>query len=111
VIPFSILDLEPEGRITCRECGKQYILNQTLFDKIRRFENLLEAVYQARDILGSANVAIAFRDEEVKVPYRLLLTRLNTLLTLNINGKETTFRFRVEPVTMIDDKEKIQVSE
>ena len=111
VIPFSILDLEPDGPITCKECGKQYIFNEDLFNKIRRFENLLEAVYQARDILGSANVAIAFRDEEVKVPYRLLLTRLNTLLTLNINGKETTFRFRVEPVTMIDDKENIQVAE
>ncbi len=110
-ISFSILDLEAGGRLTCTQCGKQYMFNQELSGKIKRFEYLLAAVYNARDILGSANVAIAFRDEEVKVPYRLLLTRLNTLLTLNVNGKETTFRFRVEPLSMIDEREKIQVSE
>ena len=104
-ICFSILDIGADARLDCRHCGKQYVFNEDLLAKIRRFEQLLQAVYNARDVLGAANVGIAFRDEEVKVPYRLLLTRLNTMLTLNIGGKETTFRFRVEPLSMIDKKE------
>lgn len=100
-VAFSILQLDAEGRLTCDSCSKGYVFTSELLDKVKRFERLLVAVYEARDMLGSANVGIAFGTEEVKVPYRLLLTRLNTLLTLNIGDKETVFRFRVEPLTMI----------
>ena len=103
-VAFSILQPDADGRLSCSSCGKGYFFNSELLDKIKRFERLLAAVYDARDVLGSANVGIAFKDEEVKVPYRLLLTRLNSLLTLNIGDKETVFRFRVEPLTMIQDK-------
>jgi len=102
VVAFSLLQLEPEGRLQCEHCGKQYVLNAALLDKIKRFEQLLRAVYNARDMLGSANVGIAFKGEEVKVPYRLLLTRLNTMLTLNVGDKETIFRFRVEPLKIVE---------
>ena len=103
-VAFSILQLDTEGRLSCPACGKGYFFNNDLLDKVKRFERLLAAVYDARDVLGSANVGIAFKDEEVKVPYRLLLTRLNSLLTLNIGDKETIFRFRVEPLTMIQQE-------
>ncbi len=102
VLAFSLLQLQPEGRLQCEQCGKQYCFNSELLDKIQRFEKLLQAVYNARDMLGSANVGIAFKDEEVKVPYRLLLTRLNTMLTLNVGEKETIFRFRVEPLKIVE---------
>jgi hypothetical protein len=100
-ICFSILDIGPDARLSCQHCHTHYTFNAELLDKIQRFERLITAVYQARDILGSANVGIAFGEEEVKVPYRLLLTRLNTMLTLNIGGKETIFRFRVEPLSIV----------
>jgi hypothetical protein len=101
-LSFSLLALEPDARLTCASCGKQYVFNEALLDKIKRFERLLHAVYEARDILGDANVGIAFKDEEVRVPYRLLLTRLNTMLTLSVNGNDTVFRFRVEPLQVVE---------
>jgi len=104
-VAFSILQVDAAGRLACATCGKGYGFTSELLDKVRLFERLLAAVYDARDLLGSANVGIAFRDEEVKVPYRLLLTRLNSLLTLNIGEKETVFRFRVEPLTMLSERD------
>ncbi len=103
-ISFSILRMGPDEVLTCAPCGKQYFFNEEFLDKIRRFENLLAAVHDVKDMLDSTSVAIAFRDEEVKVPYRLLLTRLNTMLTLKINDKETTFRFRVEPLNIVEEQ-------
>jgi len=99
-ISFSILKMEPDEVLTCAECGKKYFFNEKFLDQIIRFEKLLDAVHNVKDMLDTTNVAIAFGDEEVKIPYMLLLTRLNTMLTLNIDGKETTFRFRVEPLNM-----------
>lgn len=102
VISFSILKMEPSEVLTCKDCSKKYFFNEDFFNKIKRFENLLAAVHNVKDMLDTTNVAIAFGDEEVKIPYRLLLTRLNTMLTLNIDGKETTFRFRVEPLNITE---------
>ena len=99
-ISFSILKMEPDEVLTCKECNKKYFFNEKFFDQIVRFEKLLEAVHNVRDMLDTTNVAIAFGDEEVKIPYRLLLTRLNTMLTLKMDGKETIFRFRVEPLNL-----------
>ena len=95
--------MEPDEVLTCMECEKRYFFNEKFLDKITRFENLLAAVHNVKDMLDTTNVAIAFGDEEVKIPYRLLLTRLNTMLTLKVDGEETTFRFRVEPLNMTND--------
>ena len=103
MIAFSILSMGDDSGLTCSKCGKQYRFNKDLLDKIRRFEKLLVAVHDVKDMLESASIAIAVKDEEVKVPYRLLLTRLNTLLKLSVNGKDLTFRFRVDPISLIGD--------
>jgi len=102
-VSFSILEMADDSVLTCSKCGKQYKFDKELLGKIRRFENLLVAVHDVKDMLETANIAIAVKDEEVKVPYRLLLTRLNTLLKLSVNGKELTFRFRVDPISLIED--------
>jgi len=101
MIVFSILSMGDDSGLICSKCGKQYKFNKELLDKIRRFEKLLIAVHDVKDMLEYANIAIAIKDEEVKVPYRLLLTRLNTLLRLSVNGKALTFRFRVDPISLI----------
>lgn len=100
-IVFSVLEMA-KGRLTCPHCAKGYMFNEQLVDKIRRFENLLGAVREAKDLLGSANVGISLGGEEVKVPYRLLLTRLTSTLTLDVGGKQTHFRFRIEPLNFTE---------
>ena len=99
-IAFSMLRLEPTERLACGTCAKSYFFNKDLVEKMRRFERLLLAVRDAKDLLGSANVGITVGAQEVKVPYRLLLTRLNTTLTLDVNGMQTAFCFRIEPLTL-----------
>ncbi len=98
IIPISVLKIENSKNVVCKKCGKKYIFNEELIGKIKKFEKLIITVREAEDILGNTNVGIHLDGHEVKLPYRLLLTRMNTLLTLDIGGQEFTFRFRVEPL-------------
>ena len=97
-ISMSLKEIESNPTIVCSGCGQSYTFNKEFIDKLKKFEKLVLAVREAEDILGSTNVAINIKDHQIKVPYRLLLTRLNTLITLNIGGKEINFRFRIEPL-------------
>ena len=97
-IDFSLTEIEGNGTLVCPRCRKAYSFHPDFVDKIKRFYKLVEAVQDARDILGNANVAINIKGNEVKIPYRLLLTRMNTLITLKMDDGELTFRFRVEPL-------------
>jgi hypothetical protein len=95
---LTLKDIEKNQAMTCAGCGQSYNFNEEFIHKMRKFENLVFAVREAEDILGNTNVAIGIKGHQIKVPYRLLLTRLNTLITLNIGGKELSFRFRIEPL-------------
>ncbi|MCK5708854.1 MAG: hypothetical protein KAI43_14505 [Candidatus Aureabacteria bacterium] len=95
---LSIRDIEKDPTVTCRNCGKSYTFNEEFIVKMKKFEKLILAVREAEDILGDTNVAINIKNNEIKVPYRLLLTRLNTHITLNIGNKAISFRFRIEPL-------------
>ena len=59
--------------------------------------NLLIAVKDAEDILGDVNVGVNTIAGSAKIPYRLLLTRMNTVITLEVGGFKIDFNFRVEP--------------
>lgn len=102
MIAFSVQEIERDKRLKCTACNNEYIFNEELISKIQKFENLITAVKNAEDILGSTNVSIDVDGHSVKVPFRLLLTRLNTSLTLRIGNEELSFHFRVEP---LKDKE------
>lgn len=102
MIAFSVQEIERSKRIRCSSCLNEYAFNEELISKIQKFENLITAVKHAEDILGGTNVSIDVGGHSVKVPYRLLLTRLNTSLTLRIGSEELSFHFRVEP---LKDKE------
>lgn len=98
LIPFSVKEIERSKKLTCPACHNDYVFNEELIAKIRKFDTLIRAVKDAEDILGSTNVGITVRGHEVLVPYRLMLTRLSTLLTLKIGSEELLFHFRVEPL-------------
>ena len=95
---LSLKDIEKNPTVSCNGCGKSYTFNEEFICKMKKFEKLVLAVREAEDILGNTNVAINIKGHQIKVPYRLLLTRLNTLITLNIGDKEISFRFRIEPL-------------
>ncbi len=98
VITFSLLDMEDHPRVRCSGCGKEYNFDQQLIQKMIKLKHLIMAVRDAEEILGDVNVAVDVHGHTVRIPYRLLLTRLNTLLTLEIQGKRIDFHLRVEPL-------------
>lgn len=98
VIPVSVLDIEKNHRIKCTNCKNEYYFNEKLVDQIKKFERLVMAVQDAKEILGQTAVAVDVPGHSVRIPYKLLLTRLNTLLTLRINEEEIKLNFRVDPL-------------
>ncbi|MFW6413835.1 MAG: hypothetical protein ACOCZS_00915 [Verrucomicrobiota bacterium] len=99
VIKFNIMDLEESGgRVSCPECYREYRFDKPFLDKLQRLRKLIMAVREAEDLLGDVNVAITTSTEEVKIPYRLLLTRLNTTITIDMGGRKVDFNFRIEPL-------------
>lgn len=98
VIPFSPLKIEKNPAIECPHCKKQYTFERKLVDQFKKFEKLIMAVRDAKEILGNTSVGINVDGNQIKIPYKLLLTRMNTLLTLDVGGNTITFKFRVEPL-------------
>ena len=99
-IQFNLMQLkENGGLLKCPECHRQYEFADDLFlEKLEKLRRLLLAVKDAEDILGDVNVGVTTLNGEVKIPYRLLLTRLNTMITIDVGGQQVDFHFRVEPL-------------
>lgn len=99
VIKFNVLELEAsQGRVTCPVCHREYDFDRAFLNKLERLRNLILSVRAAEDLLGDVNVAITTPTDEVRIPYRLLLTRLNTIITLDIGNRRVDFNFRIEPL-------------
>ena len=98
-VAFNLMDLEQgKGRVVCPQCHREYQFEPAFLEKLERLRRLILTVQDAADILGDVNVAITTPAGEVKVPYWLMLTRLNTLVTVDIGGRKVEFNFRVEPL-------------
>ena len=99
VVQFNVMELEnSKGRVSCPSCHRGYKFDKAFRSKLQRLRTLIFAVREAEDILGDVNVAVTTPTGEVKIPYRLLLTRLNTSITLDMAGEQVDFNFRVEPL-------------
>ncbi|GAB4237999.1 MAG: hypothetical protein Tsb0021_17800 [Chlamydiales bacterium] len=95
---FSIFELESNRYILkCAGCQKQYLFSETLCNHLRKFEALCRQLVESEEILSQTSVGIRIGETEVEVPYRLLLSRLNSMLELSIDGKITKIEFRLEP--------------
>ncbi|MBN1917775.1 MAG: hypothetical protein JW889_07695 [Verrucomicrobia bacterium] len=109
-IRFAILDVRNDHRLTCSACGQKYFFNPELVCALSKFDKLCRAIHESEDILSDTNVAVNVANHEIKIPFRLLLTRLNTSLTLRIaqelNGKQVEcpidIQFRLQPLTDIE---------
>ena len=107
---FSILDVKGDQRLTCAACGQKYFFNSELVSALAKFDSLCRAIHESEGILSDTNVAVNVGGHEIKIPFRLLLTRLNTSLTIRIpqevNGKTVEhpidIQFRLQPLTDIE---------
>jgi len=104
-VRFNLMELiRDKGRVACEVCHREYRFKTDFVEKLKRLRELILAVTAAEDILGDAKVAVTTPAGEVKVPYRLLLTRLNTLISLDVGGRRVDFNFRVEPLNQASFK-------
>lgn len=99
-IVFSVLDREHFSRVvTCAQCQRKYVFeDETLLRHLKQFEALCRQIYASEEILGSTSIAIDVGLHHVKVPFNILLTRLSSVIELNIDGKKLVIAFRVEPL-------------
>lgn len=96
---FSIANLAKDFRVECSGCEKTYLFNDdTLMRQLHKFQSLCEKIHECEEILGNTSVGIDVGKQQVKVPYKLLLTRLSSCLELNIGNKPLTIYFRFEPM-------------
>jgi hypothetical protein len=97
-IQFSVFDIEKNEEICCSECALLYDFNEeTLKRQLRKFENLCRQIQLSEEILSNTSVGIYLGDREIKIPYKLLLTRLNSTLDLMVGDRPLTITFRIEP--------------
>lgn len=97
-IQFSVFDLEASEGIICPECSLVYDFSEEgLQRQLRKFENLCRQIQASEEILSNTSVGIFLGDREVKIPYKLLLTRLNSTLDLIVGDRPLTITFRIEP--------------
>ena len=98
VVKFNLMELDQsEFQVMCPKCHRPYQFDDQLRDKFMKLERLILAVRDAEPILGDCNVAVAVPAGEVKIPYALLLTRMNTMITLNLGDKKVDFHLWIEP--------------
>lgn len=98
VVEFDLREVAcKDFQAVCPVCGRSYALDAVLRDKLERMMKLIEALRNSEDLLGDSAVSVNVAGGEVRVPYALLLTRLNTLITLDLGGTPTDFHLWVEP--------------
>ncbi|WP_075883582.1 hypothetical protein [Candidatus Protochlamydia sp. W-9] len=100
IIQFSVFELEKaeQGRIPCHACGIIYdFSDESLLRQLRKFEKLCRQIHLSEEILSNTSVGIYLNDREIKIPYKLLLTRLNSTLDLTVGDRPLTITFRIEP--------------
>ncbi len=98
-IQFSIFDLEKHERITCSQCALVYdFSDEVLKRQLKKFENLCHQIQLSEEILSNTSLGIYLGDREIRIPYKLLLTRLNSTLDLMVGDRPLTITFRIEPV-------------
>lgn len=98
-VNFSIFDLDKkEGEINCPNCSVIYDFSEdNLKRQLKKFEGLCCQIQNSEEILSNTSIGIYIGDKEVKIPFKILLTRLNSTLDLMIGDKPLTIRFRIEP--------------
>ena len=100
VVKFNLMELKQgDFQVMCPKCHRPYQCDGQRQGKFMKLERLILAVRDAEPILGDCNVAVAVPAGEVKIPYALLLTRMNTMITLNLGDRKVDFHLWIEPAS------------
>jgi len=99
-IAFSLFELDkPSLAIQCPKCRKHYILDdENLKRQVKKFAALCEQLIESEEILSNASIGVDVGEHHIKIPYKLLLTRLNSTLDLKIGNTPVSIVFRIEPL-------------
>jgi hypothetical protein len=68
--------------------------------QISLFIDLCTQLKKSEEILSSSSIAVNVGSSEVKLPFKLLLTRLRSTLDLEIEGSKVTISSRAEPLAI-----------
>lgn len=97
-IQFSVFELEKAKELKCAGCGMTYnFADEVLRRQLAKFEKLCEQIRASEEILSNTSVGVSVGEKEVKIPYKLLLSRLNSTLDLMVGDRPLTITFRIEP--------------
>lgn len=100
-IVFSAFELDAENSIVaCPQCSKKYGFDTNIKKQLKTFSDLCHQIQKSENILGNANVAVNVGSQEVKIPFKILLTRLKSTLDLQIGGEKVTICFRIQPTKL-----------
>lgn len=101
-VVFSILDLENNAHlVSCSTCKKKYAFGEDpLKRQLQKFAALCQQIQDSQEILGDANVAVDVGSQTVQVPFKLLLTRLKSVLNLKVGTTNLCITFRVQPTSL-----------
>ena len=100
IVAFSVTDVLSDKRleIKCEGCQQGYLFEDpVLRGHMRKFVALCSQIQDSEEILSKTSVGVTVANRTVKVPYNLLLTRLNSFLELELDGKTICVQFRTEP--------------
>lgn len=96
-VAFCLLQKQPID-LLCSSCGTLYELkDETLLHQLQLFDSLCRQIHACQEILAVTEVGVRVGSQEVRIPYRLLLSRLNPCLKLQLNGLSLNISFRIEP--------------
>jgi hypothetical protein len=110
-IKFSVLKVQKLNKLlVCSHCQKAYQFEEPkLLRQLRQFESLCGEIQKSEEILGDTAIAINVGPHKVELPYKLVLTRFNSTLKLQIEGQAITIVFRVEPLKDVKELRQREV--
>lgn len=98
VFRLTLADMSQPGfQAVCQECHAPFEFDEVLRSKLARMLNLVAVIRDSEDLLGDAMISVNVAGGSVKIPYAMMLTRLNTVITLDLGETKTDFHLRVEP--------------
>lgn len=100
-VPFSIFQQDQRRLdLTCDHCQKKYAIeDEVLLRQMKKFADLCKQLIDSEEILSETSIGIDVGNHQVKIPYKLLLTRFNSSLDLKIGDQILKITFRIEPLT------------